>query len=185
MPPRSLLAIMMLLGLTVSMSAQYPDGEGGPGGGGGMRRGHGMGMHGSGMRSMDPVVVEGPPAPAEFARITSEADTGRYAELYAHFMSSTRPQRDSLMAARGAMRDAFENHDRAAGGRDGAAMRSLADDLTRRQQTFDDAVKAVVTKDAWKNYQGWRAERKKEMESHRRGRMRGGPGAAGPPDDQR
>src|ERR1700741_1203073 len=96
-----MLAILLALagGMTATVLAQYPDGDGGPGGGGlgGMRHGHGMmggGPGGGMMKPLDPVVTEGPPPPAEFATITSVADTQRYATLYGHFMANTRPQRD-------------------------------------------------------------------------------------------
>jgi hypothetical protein len=140
------------------------------------------------MKPVDPVVADGPPAPAEFAKITGAADTQGYARLYDHFMSSTRPQRDSLAAARRAMREAFQDGDREAGRSQGMILKSLNDDLSKRQQTFDDAVKDSVKKEEWKKYQGWREDRRKEAENRRQdmmGRRRGG-GAPpeGSPDDQ-
>jgi hypothetical protein len=169
------LAIWLALsaGMTSMTLAQYPDGDAGPGAGGGgpggMRHGHGMmgGGPGGGMRPLDPVVVEGPPAPAEFARITSVADTQRYARLYGHLMTATRPQRDSLAAARSAMRDAFQDRDREAGRRQMSLVKSLGDDLSKQQETFDDAVKEILKKEEWKKYQDWRADRRQGAEDHR------------------
>lgn len=179
-------------GLTSTALAQYPDGDGGPGAGGpgGMRRGHGMmgGGPGGGMKPLDPVVVEGPPSPAEFAKITSVADTQRYAHLYDHFMTSTGPQRDSLAAARSAMRDAFENRDREAGRRQMSLLKSLGDDLSKQQETFDSAVKEMLKKEEWKKYQDWRADRRQEAEEHRHemmgGRREGGTPPEVPPSNQ-
>jgi hypothetical protein len=184
---RSLVVSLALAGgMASTVLAQYPDGGSGPAGGGagGMHRGRGMmGGRGGGMRAMDPVVLEGPPAPAEFAEITGVADTQRYARLYEHFMGSTRPQRDSLAAARGAMHGDFENGDREAGRDRMGTIKSFADDLSHQQDTFDAAVKDAVTKDEWKKYQDWRADRRKEAESRHSdmmGRRRGG---GAPPED--
>jgi len=172
------LAILLALagGMTTKVFAQYPDGDGGPGGGGpgGMRHGHGMtggGPGGGMMKPLDPVVAEGPPPPAEFARITSVADTQRYATLYRHFTDNTKPQRDSLTAARAAMRGAFEDHDREAGRRQMSLLKSLGEDLAKQQETFDRAVKETIKKDEWKKYQDWRAERRDEAEYHRQEMM--------------
>lgn len=48
------------------------------------------------------------------------------------------------------------------------AIRSLTDDLSHQQETFDGAVKDLVSKDDWKKYQDWRADRRKEAERRRR-----------------
>ena len=178
--------------MTSTALAQYPDSDAGPGAGGpgGMRHGRGMmgGGPGGGMTPLDPVVVEGPPAPAEFARITSVPDTQRYARLYEHFMTSTRSQRDSLVAARAAMRGAFEDRDRDAGRRQMSLVKSLGDDLSKQQETFDKAVKEALKKEEWKKYQDWRADRRQEAEDHRRemmGRRReGGAPPESPPNNQ-
>ena len=166
--------LALAAGTTSTALAQYPGGDPGAGEGapGGMHHGRGMrhGGGGRGMQAVDPVVVEGPPAPADFARITSVPDTEGYARLYNHFMSTTRPQRDSLAAARGAMREAFDNQDREAGRGQMGAMKSLADDLSHQQETFDGAVKDLISKDQWKKYQDWRADRRKEAQDRRRNR---------------
>ena len=175
---RSLVTCVALsLGVVCAGAAQYTGGGGGGGvggggyGGGGGGYGGGMGgMHGrhgmrggaGGMTRLDPVVADGPPAPAAFASITGLADTSRYAHLYDNFKSATQPQRDSLAAARSAMRDAFEDHDREAGMRQANIVKSIGDDLSHRQQTFDDAVKAMVSKDEWKKYQSWRDDQRKD-----------------------
>ena len=192
MHARSLVICLALAaGMSSTVLAQYPDGDAGPGAGGpGGFRHHGMMGRGpgGGMKPIDPVVAEGPPAPAEFAKITSVSDTQPYARLYEHFMSSTRPQRDSLAAARKAMRDAFEDRDREAGRRQMSLVKSLGDDLSKQQETFDSAVKEKLKKEEWKKYQGWRADRRQEAEDHRHemmGRRRdGGAPPEVPPSNQ-
>jgi hypothetical protein len=131
----------------------------------------GGGPGGGMMKPIDPVVAEGPPPPEQFATITSVADTQRYATLYGHFMANTKPQRDSLAAARTAMRDAFEDRDREAGRRQMSLLKSLSDDLAKQQETFDKAVKEMLKKDEWKKYQDWRADRREEAEHHRQEMM--------------
>ncbi len=179
------MCLTLAAGVASTALAQYPNGESGPGAPGGMRRGRGMmgGRGGMGMTPLDPVVVEGPPAPAEFARITSVPDTQRYARLYNGFMSSTRPQRDSLGAARSALRDAFEERDRDAGRRQVGLVKSLGDDLSKRLNTFDNAVKDLVGKDEWKRYQDWRSQRRKEAED-RRHEVMGRRETSAPPADR-
>ena len=90
-------------------------------------------------------------------------------------MAATRPQRDSLTAARTAMRDAFADRDREAGRSQMSLLESLGDDLSKQQETFDSAVKEMLKKDEWKKYQNWRADRRKEAED-RRNEMMGGRG---------
>jgi Spy/CpxP family protein refolding chaperone len=187
MRARSFVILLALAGgMTSTMLAQYPDGDGGPGGGGagGMRHGHGM-MGGPGrgmMKPLDPVVAEGPPPPAQFATITSVADTQRYATLYDHFMTNTKPQRDSLAAARIAMRSAFEDRDREAARRQMSLLKSLGDDLAKQQETFDKAVKEMLKKEEWKKYQDWRADRRKEAEDRRQEMMGGRREGSAPPE---
>jgi hypothetical protein len=154
-----------------SAAAQVPDGpeahsgsgdEGGPGMRGGMR---GVGR----MSPPDPVVLNGPPAPAEFARIV-ELPPDRvdgYARLYERFMSSTRPPRDSLAAMRRDLRDAFEQGDREAAQRHRGGFRPLAEELERRQAAFDEALQPMLAKDQWKRYQHWRDEQRKQAEKER------------------
>ncbi len=190
MLPRSLaVGVVLSLGVVCSGFAQYSGGGGGGYGGGmgGMRGRHGMmgGMGGGrgGMKQLDPVVADGPPAPAEFARITGAEDTVRYAHLYDNFKTSTQPQRDSLAAARKAMRDAFEDRDRDAATSEASVVKSLGDDLSRRQQTFDDAAKEMVTKDEWKKYQSWRDDQRKAAQERRGAMMGRGRSGGAPPDD--
>jgi hypothetical protein len=116
------------------------------------------------MAPPDPVVLDGPPAPAEFARIVKlPADKlTRYTELYDRFMESTRPQRDSLTAMRRDRRKAFNEGDRETARRHRGQLRPHAEDLARQQVTFDDTLKPTLTKDQWKRYEQWRDEQRKQ-----------------------
>src|SRR6476469_5054895 len=107
--------VLTTLALAGSAAAQEPGGYGGTGGPG-MHGGHRGGMRGAGgggMTRLDPVVLQGPPAPAEFASIVQlpESQVGRYSQLYDRFMATPRPQRDSLDTLRSQMRDAAGNRD--------------------------------------------------------------------------
>lgn len=92
------------------------------------------------MASPDPVVLQGPQVPAEFARIVElpEDQVGRYAQLYERFMASTRPQRDSLTAVRRDLRSTFEQGDQDAARLQLGQLRPLAEELKRGQATFDE-----------------------------------------------
>jgi len=176
--------------LAASAAAQDgygPESRGGPGGAGepgeaggpGMRRG----MRGPGrMTSLDPVVLEGPPVPAEFARIVElpENHVDRYAQLYERFMASTRPQRDSLIALRRDLRSAFEQGDREAGRQQLGQLRPLTEELQRRQATFDETLQPVLEKDQWKRYQHWRDDERKRARKDRQERRLGPPGDVPP-----
>jgi hypothetical protein len=158
-----------------SLAAQEygPDRSGRPGNGP-----PGMGPRG---RTPDPVVLEGPPSPEEFARITElpAERTREYAVRYERFMAATRVTRDSLQAQRRAMREALGRGagepddqgtlDRRMAMRQGVgALRGLREELEHQQQVFDDGLKESLSKDEWKRYQNWRGERRKEAQRERR-----------------
>jgi hypothetical protein len=135
-------------------------------------------MQGRRMQALDPVVAEGPPAPADFAKIASPPDDQqrRYADLYQRFMASTKPQRDSLYIVRRDMRAAFEDGDREGARRQRDIVVALGDELNRRQKSFDDTLKGFLGKDQWKRYDKWRSEERKRAEQERRERWEGGLG---------
>jgi hypothetical protein len=137
-------------------------------------------MQGRRMQMPDPVVADGPPAPADFAKIASPPDDQqrRYADLYQQFMASTKSQRDSLTVGRRDMRAAFEDGDREGARRQRDAVMALGEELTRRQKTFDDALKSFLGKDQWKRYDKWRSDQRKRAEQERREQW--GQGAGGP-----
>jgi hypothetical protein len=172
-------ACLILFALAMASPAVAQDaggygGTGGPGGPG-MRGGHRGGMRGGGgMTHVDPVVLQGPPAPAEFAHIVElpEDQVGRYTQLYERFMAATRPQRDSLDALRSQMRDAFADGDRDAMQRQRGSMGPLAKDLEQRQATFDDTLKGVLDKQEWQRYEKWREDQRKQADKDRQERWR-------------
>jgi hypothetical protein len=177
------LAAPPLAGSAAAQDGYGPESRGGPGGSGGPdgtgEPGMRPGMHGPGhMASLDPVVLDGPPVPAEFARIVElpENQVGRYAQLYERFMASTRPQRDSLTALRRELRSAFEQGDREAGRQQLGQLRPLTEELQQRQDTFDDTLKPLLEKDQWKRYQHWREDERKRAQKERQERRLGQPG---------
>jgi hypothetical protein len=178
------LAAIALVGPVLAQSTYGPDQPGSPGGGmhGGRRGGPGGMMGGQRMQALDPVVADGPPAPAEFAGIASPPDDQqrRYTELYQNFMASTKPQRDSLNITRRDMRAAFEDGDREGARRQFDAVRALGDELTQRQKTFDDTLKSFLGKDQWKRYDKWRSDERKRAEQERRERWGQSPGDSDP-----
>ncbi len=139
-------------------------------------------MQGRRMQMLDPVVVDGPPAPADFTKIASPPDDQQrhYADLYQQFMASTRPQRDSLTVGRRDMRAAFEDGDREGARRQGDVAMRLGEELARRQKTFDDTLKSFLGKDQWKRYDQWRSEERKRAEQERWERWGHGPGGPEP-----
>jgi hypothetical protein len=181
------LAAPPLAGSVAAQNGYGPESRGGSGdtGGPGGAGGHGMGRDMRGprrMASLDPVVLAGPPVPAEFARIVElpEDQTGRYAQLYERFMASTRPQRDSLTSLRRNLRSTFEQGDRAAARKQLGQLRPLTEELKRRQATFDETLQPLLEKDQWKRYQHWREDERKRADKERRER-RLGPSGDQPP----
>jgi hypothetical protein len=161
------------LALTAAASPATAQAAGTGGYGDGLPQGPPDGMHGRrGMPAPDPVVSNGPPAPAEFARIVElpQDRLESYSRLYDRFMTATRPQRDSLQALRGGMRDAFASHDREAMGRQRAVMEPIASDLEHQQATFDETLHGMLEKAQWKRYQQWRADQRKQADQDRRER---------------
>jgi hypothetical protein len=178
------LAALALVGPVLAQSTYGPDRPGGTGGNmpGGRRGGPGGMMEGRRMQALDPVVADGPPAPADFAKIASPPDDQqrRYADLYPQFMASTKPQRDSLTVGRRDMRAAFEDGDREGARRQGDVVRALGEELSRRQKTFDDTLKSFLGKDQWKRYDRWRSDQRKQAEQEHRERWGQGPGGPEP-----
>jgi hypothetical protein len=169
-----LVAMLTLAGTAAAQESGRPPGRGGHGnrGGPGMRQ----------MAAPDLVVLHGPPAPPEFARIVElPADrVDRYAEMYERLMTTTRPQRDSLETLRRGMREAFESRDRASAERQRAVAQPLVDELERRQAAFDATLRDLLDKSQWKRYEHWRDDERKRANNERQHRRRGDP-EDGPP----
>lgn len=170
-------ACTLLMAFPVLLNAQE---DRPPGEGRGMNRGGG----GRGMM-MDPVVMEGPPAPDSMAGLVGLSGDGlaRYSTMYQNLMTSTKPQRDSaaaLRAQRMAERQGGGPDARARGGAQG--MREIRQYLEDRQKQFDDALKDVLDQSQFRKYQDWRGQRRKEAEDRMREmRQRNGDGMGGPP----
>ncbi len=121
---------------------------------------------------MDPVVIDGPPAPDSMARLVGLSGTAlaRYTTMYQNLMSATRPQRDSIAAFREARRAA-----RAGGGEDRPqrggmeGMRALQEYLANRQRQFDQALEEdVLDHNQQKAYRDWRDQRRHDAEKRMR-----------------
>ena len=167
------LALFTLVLVAQAAAAQYSDdpGQGQYGRHGG--RMHGMG-HGT---PPDPVVFQGPPAPADFQKLVQlpDAKLAGYQNLYDHLMAETKPQRDSLAALRNNMSD---SEDRSSFQERREIFQPLSQELTRRQAAFDDALKDMLDKDQWKRYQKWRDDQRKAAEQERQERWKHHQGAA-------
>jgi hypothetical protein len=169
-----LVAMLTLAGTAAAQESDHPHGRGG----GGNRGGHGMGR----MAAPDLVVLQGPPAPPEFARIVElPADrVDRYAEMYERLMTTTRPQRDSLETLRRDMREALESRDRAAAERQRAVLRPLVQELERKQAAFDGTLRDLLEQSQWKRYERWRDDERKRAKDERGDRQREDPEASPP-----
>jgi hypothetical protein len=169
------LALLTLALAAPVAAAQYSDDPGQQGG----HRGR---MHGPGRGTPpDPVILKGPPAPADFQNLVDlpQEKAAGYQSLYDRFMAETKPQRDSLAALRSDMGGGAGD----TGDRESVFM-PLSQELTRRQAAFDDALKDMLDKDQWKRYQKWRDEQRKVAEQQRQDRWRRHGGAPSPADSQ-
>jgi hypothetical protein len=139
----------------------------------GMAQSSGAGTHGRADK-FDPVLLQGPPAAVEFAKIAGldQGQQERYADLQQRFMVSTQPQRDSLKAISSAAREAFQGGDRAKARAQRPTMRNLRNGLVERQKQFDESVKQLLRSEQWQKYEQWREnerERVKKEWRERRG----------------
>ena len=167
------LAAPPLARVSFAQDSYGPEAHGAPGDPGAQGMRHGM-RGGRRVAPPDPVVLNGPPAPDEFARIVElPGDKVRhYAQLYDRLMSSTRPQRDSLAAMRRDHRGASERGDREAAQPHRGEFRPLIADLERQQASFDEALQPLLAKEQWKRYQHWRGEQRKQAEQEWQDRRR-------------
>lgn len=169
-PVYLVLAALLLAAAVLPAAAQD---QGPAGSDDGMRQGPPGGMHARrGMTAPDPVVLNGPPAPADFARIVElpQDRLESYTRMYDRFMTATRPQRDSLQTLRNGMRDAFASRDRDAMQRQRSVMEPIAKDLAQQQATFDETLRSQLEKPQWKRYEQWRDDQRKQAEQERRER---------------
>jgi exonuclease VII small subunit len=121
----------------------------------------------------DPVLLDGPPVPADFAVIASPdtAQAARYQSLYDNLMASTHDDRDSLRTTRTEMRAARGSQDHESMRQSMAATQQLVAALQSSQQAFDDALKAMLSGEQFKRYEAWRQQRRKQAEEQMKRRM--------------
>lgn len=190
--PTVLLTASLMLTAAAAVAAQNAPSPG-PGGrpdlgapsddrpGPGDRRGPGPeGRRGGG--GPDPVVFEGPPAPAEMKALLTlnENAAGKYTSLYANLMSTTKAQRDSLRTFRGERMAAVAKGEIGPGdGPPPVTMRRLHLALEEKQELFDREFKAAVTPEQWQRYQTYREVRRQEAFEAMR-QLHGAPGRGGP-----
>jgi hypothetical protein len=173
---------LLLLALAAPVAvAQYDDS--------GQQQSGGRGrMHGPGRGTPpDPVVLKGPPAPADFQKLVElpQDKLSGYQGLYDRFMAETKPQRDSLAALRAGMGGGSgDTGDRESFQQRREVFLPLSQELTRRQAAFDDALKDMLDKNQWKRYQKWRNEERKVAEQQRQDRWRRHGGSRPPADGQ-
>jgi hypothetical protein len=159
---QGLLAITLLLLTASNLVAQGP-----PRGGGGGR---------AGFKAPDPVLFNGPPPPEEFLDLVGLDSTqyDAYRRQYAAFMDQTRAPRDSLLEFRRQMRDAFQAGGRAGEPAGGEHLQKTMRELEKKQKTFDETLKTVITEAQIKRYEAWRRDELARAEREMRERF-GGP----------
>ena len=148
----------------------------GPGDSPGSGDGHSHGMRGpDGFQhgATDPVLLDGPPAPADFAGIASPdtAQSARYQSLYDNLMATTQDDRDSLRATRTAMRASRGSQDHESMRQSMVASQQLVVALQGSQTAFDDALKAMLSDAQFKRDEAWRQQRRKQAEEQLKQRM--------------
>jgi hypothetical protein len=169
MPSHSLVLALLSLTLAAPAAVAQYTGDGGQSSGGQPGRMHGFGRGGA---PPDPVVLEGPLAPAaldSLARLSPDK-ADEYKGLYDRFRAETKPQRDSLAALRSGA--GGDTGDRDAMRRRRDVFVPLNDELTRRQAAFDDALHDLLDKGQWNSYQKWRDQRRKDAEKEGKERWR-------------
>jgi Spy/CpxP family protein refolding chaperone len=172
-----ILLSLLLLSTPASLYGQGPGGAGGPPRGGppGGPPGGRMGP------SFDPLALEGPMQPAQFAEVTGATaeQRARYETMHDNYLAATRSERETVEYAMKRMREGIEG---------GASreemfrvMQSLdgsAKLLEKQLKTFDGAVKDLLEKEQWKKYQDARKDQRKQLQE-RMPRPGGGPPGAG------
>ena len=101
-----------------------------------------------------------------------QAQHCRYVTLYDNFKSSSQPERDSLQANLTRVRAARQRGDQAGAQQHRESVRKLRESLSGRQKALHDAVKELLTKDQWTNYEQWRADVQKKAAADRAAMLR-------------
>ncbi len=128
----------------------------------GSPRGGGMGAPSFGRErypvpSLPGAELDGPPDTATMRTIASLSDSqmARYAQVYASFMESTQPQRDSAKVATDKMNARLDGGDRAAAQFYAELLQDLGKTLRNRQDKFDDGLRSLLSGEQLKAYKRW------------------------------
>jgi hypothetical protein len=136
-------------------------------------RAEGMHREGGGRRMFSRGVLEGPPAP-EVLRDSvglSGAQLQAYSRRYAAYAAETGPARDSLRASIQAMRAAFHSGDRSGARSRRDTLSRQAKDLSQRDQEFEKALKAGLSKEQQNRFDKWQESREEARRArHKHGR---------------
>lgn len=174
-----MLSLLILLA-ALPATAQGPgNGPGGPPSGGSPGGGPPGGRRGP---PFDLVALEGPPAPADFAKVTgatTEQQT-EYTTLYDAYRKDTRATRDSAQLAQLNIQAAVDHGRREALPPLFATLNATGTTLDRKLKDFDAQVKKLLPKDQWKKYEKDEKERRKAVEQEQKELLpQGGPGGPG------
>ena len=174
------LLIGITLGVTPLVAQGGPPG-GGMGGGppGGGRRGP-MGGRPVEMPSAD--LIQGPYEPDSMIRkfALDSAQGVRYRAAWDSMMAATRPRRDSVHQAMGALRRARTEGYHEEGQRQAEIVRKVGKALAKDEEQFDKVIRKFLSKDQWEDFKDWRERRREtEKEMRQQEMQRMGPGGSG------
>jgi hypothetical protein len=158
--------------LPAALIAQYPDpgtmgGSGRPGGGFRQRTGP------TERALPSEVQLDGPPVPDFFVPrfLLDSTQAGRYRSAYDSFMSATAQIRDSALAARRFIDNAFQQRERGTARAAFPVLQQLGDSLTKLDTRFDQSLKAFLSSRQLKNYKKWKDEQRRQQEAQQREEM--------------
>jgi hypothetical protein len=174
----SLLLILATTPATAQGPGNGPGGSpsGGPPGGGppGGRRGP----------QFDLLALEGPPTPADFAKVTGATpeQQAQYSMHYDAYRKETKATRDSAQLAQQNIRAALDHGRREAMPPLFATLNETGTTLDTKLKAFDAEVKKLLAKDQWKKYEKDEKARRKALEEEQKEMMPPpGGGRGGPP----
>ena len=124
-------------------------------------------------RMMNPLAIEGPPEPAQFATIvglTAEQQP-KYAALRKSYLADTKVQRDSVTALRGEMRLLMQGGNREAGRPQMEKMRGLGLAINERYEEFESELGFLLTEPQQEKFATWKEQERTRMREERRQRM--------------
>jgi len=160
--------LVLFMSVPLTASAQFGGGGGGFGGrggrggmGGGGRRGGGAGN--ANMTKMETLPItdtelHGPMTAPDAQKMfgLSDEETSRYSAVRDSFMTATQADRDTAQSKFDKFRDAEESRDAAKASYFRDELKPLAKALKAQQDKFDDRVKTVFTKEHLDDYRKFR-----------------------------